>query len=146
MKEIVWHSPTTAEEAALTHLYSRTAARRGVSPCEVRVRRNAVNKVHMVAFKYVEPGKWDRWSISYTFGRINPGVEVEARIPQPEITGSWSVVLSWLRPLVGDRAVIEVYPRDAAIVNTAPFRWFWVVPHAFPHTPEFDLRAEVDES
>lgn len=35
----------------------------------------------------------------------------------------------------------KVYPRESQIINTAPIRWFWVVPSE-DLPPEFDLRHE----
>lgn len=100
---------------------SRLARHRGVEPTAVYA-----NKMFL-AMQYHERDKWERWSLQLIDG--------------DEIALSWSTVLIWLRDLIGDRRFIEVYPRDEEIVDTAPVRWFWVMPHHF-HWHMIDLRPE----
>jgi hypothetical protein len=68
--------------------------------------------------QYIEDGLYERWGIQ--------------NHPSSEIHETWSVLLSWLRPLIGDRHAIEIYPCDSQIIDTAPIRWFWVLPHDLP--------------
>lgn len=79
----------------------------------------------MYAMRYIEPGIHERWGITLW--------------PQRDIEVSWSTMIEWLRPLIGDRVAIEVYPRDSEIINTAPTRWFWILPGNLP--PEIDLNT-----
>lgn len=123
-----WELATEADKEKLSDLRSRMARKRGVFPEAVYVKRG-IRYLLMAAMRYVEEGKWERWSI--------------CNVPLPgqhhlELRATWSEMAQYLRPLVGERTVIEVYPREEDTVNTRPFRWFWVVPDG--HPPEFDLR------
>lgn len=123
----MWEPVTEREMEMLQVIFSKLSAARGVLPCKVMVVRDpnrSVGAFRRVAMQYIEKGKWERWGI---------------RLQPPEdIRESWSTLCEWLRPLIGNRAAIEVYPRDEDIVNTAPTRWFFVLPGDQP--AEWDLR------
>lgn len=119
-------TPVTGREYELLHkVFQRSRRRRrGKLPDAVYEMCNEAGVPTRVALQYIEPGKWERWGIQ--------------KRPPDDIVESWSTIMGWLRPLIGDRAAIEVYPRDEQVVNTAPFRWFWIVPtDELPK--EFDL-------
>ena len=119
MPEQVWQ-PVTPREMELLHMcFSRSARHRGKLPDAVWVVRGESGNLIRSAMQYIEPGKWERWGLQQQ--------------PPSEIRESWSTVLSWLRPLIGNRAAVEVYPQDEEILNTAPIRWFWITPDG--HTP-----------
>jgi len=128
LDKLPWEPMPDKDYGRLQHLFQRTARKRGKVPDAVYVIRNENGVMVRIAMQYIEPGKWERWGI-----RTHP----------PEtIVESWSTLLEWLRPLIGDRAAIEVYPREECIINTAPFRWFWVV--ASDDLPsEFDLNMDL---
>lgn len=121
---VPWELATDSEREELHPSFQRSARHRGKFPDAVYVVRNRSCRVCSSAMQYIEPGKWERWGI-----QMFPGADIEC---------SWSTMLKRIRPLIGDRAAIEVYPRDSNIRNSAPIRWFWVVPgDELP--PEFDL-------
>lgn len=120
-----WRLATLPECLKLRPQFSKLARKRGNNPEAIYVCDGVCGSLSHYAMQYKEPGKWERWGIRL--------------MPEAEISVSWSVMLAWLRPLIGDRAVIEVYPRNHDIVNTAPARWFWVIPSSgLP--PEFDIQ------
>lgn len=120
----IWEPATEKELTVLAYSFSRSARYRGKMPDAIYVRRNFAETIYMAAQLYREPGKWERWSIQ--------------KVPCVELRLSWSEILYLLRPLLGNRTAIEVYPRDEDIINTANARWFWVVPlDRVPH--QFDL-------
>lgn len=120
--------PVTEHERHILHLtFQRSARHRGKLPDAVYVVRQHGNGFIRSAMQYIEDGKWERW-----------GIQTH---PANDICESWSTIMSWLRPLIGDRAAIEVYPREHDVLNTAPIRWFWVVPtDKIPS--EYDLNAQ----
>lgn len=97
--------------------WSRLAGNRNVFPSQ------AFENADYVALVYDEPGKWQRWCLR--------------RKDQTDIKLTWSETISLLRAVAGDLTLIEVYPRESSIVNTAPHRWFWVMPS---HMECCDLR------
>lgn len=108
-----WTPMTQPYSDSILGYFSRTAAARGKSPDQVfclPVQGVGI----LLAQQYLEPGKWERWA-------IRPMHEESLEV-------SWSTMLSWLRPLIGNRAAIEVYPQDGIILDRAPFRWFWILP------------------
>lgn len=82
---------------------------------------HSIGVATLFALQYLEDGKWERWGIRYA--------------SEHNIVQSWSQIFDWLHPLIRDRAFIEVYDKD--LIDSAPFRWFWVVPGDLPK--EFDL-------
>jgi hypothetical protein len=113
-----WLAATDEEQLALLPFFSRSRRRVNQLPDKVLVMRSLNGIIVRSAMQYIEPHKWELWGI-----QRHP----EDGLPR-EIIESWSTVLEWIRPLIGDRAAIEVYPRDCQIINTAPIRWFWVIP------------------
>jgi hypothetical protein len=111
-KEHFWEEPTPEEVKALAQNFSPRARSRGIFPCGIKVMRVG-GEVASVAMNYKETGKWERWSFQL--------------LPPKDISMSWSRMLEWIRPVIGDRACIEIFPREEEIVNTAPVRWFWIV-------------------
>ena len=109
-----WGIATEDEKRALDKNFSPSARKRGVLPSKIMVLRAETGEILLSAMQYLEEGKWERWNIQ--------------RHPPEEITSSWSTILSWLRAVVGDKTMVEIFPIDAHIVNTAPVRWFWVMP------------------
>ena len=113
-------------DVLLEKFQSRVARQRGNEPSLVFVKRTVgTSGIVYVAMQYCEPGKWERWMIRKT--------------QQQEIHGSWSDMMDLLRPLIRDRAAIEIYPRETETVNHAPVRHFWILPDGIQ--PEFDLRG-----
>lgn len=123
-----WEPMTDEEYDRFQHLFQRSARKRGKMPDAVYVMRDADGRFESSAMQYIEDGKWERWGL-----RVHP---------EADIVESWSTILTWIRPLIGDRTAIEVYPRDEYIINTAPIRWFWVVP-TDDIPSEFDLANRV---
>jgi len=130
-------SPATPEEREKLHkFFSRMSRKRGKLPDSVHVVRDPYGTITRSAIQYIETGKWERWGIQWHhFGMYEE--------LSKDIRESWSTILEWLRPLIGDRAAIEVYPRESQIVNTASIRWFWVLPTANV-PPEFNLDENND--
>lgn len=121
MRQLDWLPATESEWRDLQPSFSRIARHQGKTPVKVMVVHSQHGQVVQSAMQYQEDGgKWERWGIQY-----HPGID---------IVESWSTILSWLRPLVGDHSVvIEVYPPALDVVETAPVRWFWVLPSSlFP--------------
>ena len=127
-----WSPATTEEISALARYRSKTALSRGVMPVAVYVERIFDGEIAAVAMKYVEEGKWERWSFR------------DLRDKWPEDTClTWADFLAWTRHLIGDRVYIEVYPKDEDIVNTAPVRWVWVCPDIYAEfSMQFNLRVK----
>jgi len=118
MSSLQWQLLEPEKHDTLYALCSPQARRRGNSPKAIYVILNAQNKITHVAMQYLENGKWERWSFRL--------------VPDQEIKGTWSDMMRFIRPLIGDRACIEVYPRDCAVINTAPVRHFWILPNGLP--------------
>jgi len=114
----IWEEASNAEWRALEKCFSRRSRRQGQLPDKLLVMRNSDGQVIRSAIQYLEDGFYERWGIQ--------------NHPSTEIRETWSVVLSWLRSLIGDQDVVEAYPRDSRIINTAPIRWFWVLPNGLP--------------
>lgn len=109
---------------SLEWAHSKVARQRGNKPQSIYILITRGKRFNHVACQYLEPGKWERWVIRRTH--------------QQEIRGSWSDMMDLLRPLICDRAAIEIYPRETETVNHAPVRHFWILPDGIQ--PEFDLR------
>ena len=116
--KIEWE-PMTNEE--YDRIFACSVSRRGNKPNLVLVERDN-GKIIRYAVQYIEDGKWVRWGIRNEHG---------------EIKESWSTIMEWLRPLIDDNPAIEVYPRVKDLVDSAPTRWFWVIPGDLPK--EFNL-------
>ncbi len=124
-RETGWRAATTADIGELRLCFSRISRHRGIEPDVVMVVKNAKGLIVRSAMRYREAGKWIRWGVQ--------------NHPWSNIAESWSQTMAWLRPLIGDVNAIEVFPSDEGIVNTAPVRWFWIIPgDGLPS--QFDLR------
>lgn len=86
----------------------------------------------MLALQYLEDGKWERWGIR--------------NVSENNIVSTWSQIMEWLRPLIGDNHAIEVYPREKETINTAPFRWFWIIPGNLPKEYDLNMPEPIPES
>lgn len=125
---ITWDKIDPDLHDAMDAYWSRCANARGNDPSAIYVihRRSGKRFTH-VAIQYLEPGKWERWMIRRAHR-------------DDQIRETWSHMMDLLRPLIGDRAAIEVYPRECDTVDTAHVRHFWILPDGL--RPEFDLRTE----
>lgn len=120
---VQWDVATITEWHTLEKHFSRRCRHQGRMPDKLLVMRGTDGQVVRSAIQYIDKGFYERWGIQ--------------NHPSSDIRETWSVILGWLRLLVGDRDIVEVYPRDLRIINTAPIRWFWVLPNDLPLA--FDL-------
>lgn len=113
MSNLEWRIAEPHEHGTLRTYFQRTRLEVGKLPDAVHLLCDQTGDIVFIALQYLEPGKWERWGL---------------RKPHDsDIQESWSSILGYLRPLIGDRPFLEMYPPDEEIINTAPFRWFWVV-------------------
>lgn len=114
-------------------IYSKLASKRGIQPSDVFVLEGTVQHMTLVAMQYHEPGRYVRWGLRLV-RQIARG-----RLESAEIVQSWSTIYYLLQPLIGDKHFIEVFPRECNLIDTAPARWFWILPRSvLPRT--FNLK------
>lgn len=104
---------------------SRTAI--GVYPDDVWI-LDIEDSPPLIAMHYSEEGKFNRWGIF--------------RENREDLLYTWSEMQTILRALVGHELhLCEMYPSTICTVDSAPTRWFWVLPsHTYPF--EMDLRLK----
>jgi len=111
---------------SLEWAHSKLAAARGSKPENIYILQvRDSKKFDHIAMQYLEEDKWEHWMI--------------LRTHKQEIKRTWSEILELIRPLIGDRTVMEVYPRECDTVNTINARHFWVISDGMRN--EFDLRT-----
>lgn len=124
-----WIRATAEERELLKPKMSRRYRHRGIFPSNVfLIKRGA--EILLIAMQYVVQDKWVHWSL-----QAFNGTDFACR---------WWDIMKRMRPLIGNRMFIEVFPNDEGIIDTAPVRWFWVPPFEFDHT-QFDLRQRGDD-
>jgi len=126
MKGPNWEKIYSDQHNFMDAYWLKTSTARGNKPNAIYVIYSRGKRFSHVALQYLEPGKWEHWAIRRAHR-------------DDEIHGTWSTIMEMIRPLIGDRAAVEVYPRECDIVNTAHFRHFWIPPEGLQ--PEFDLRT-----
>ncbi len=114
-------------------VYSKLAAKRGTQPSDVFILQGTIQHMTLVAMQYHEPGRYVRWGLRLVRQMARGKLEFA------DIELSWSRIYRLLQPLIGDKHFIEVYPRECDLIDTAPARWFWVLPRSvLPHS--FNLK------
>lgn len=127
MRTPKWEIPKREEIPSLTQHFSRTLAAEGTSPSSIMIERDQIGSIRMIAMIYQPAHRYS----CLVLKKINP---------ESDFCETWETMLMYIRSLVGNTCAVELYPPDRDIVNTAPCRWFWLV----PHTPSlFNLKSNA---